>query len=260
MRTPPFRPLIVAAALLLAALPAAAQADGDAVRGQPTRPELERMLARATEAARAPGASDEARMQAANEAALIRGRLRDGDLQPGDQVSLEVEGEQALTATFTVAPGRVLDLPGMEPLSLEGVLRTELEARVAAHVARYIRQPVVHARALMRVAVTGQVARPGFYAVPAESMVSDAIMAAGGPTSTGKLAAARIERGGERIWTGRSLQQAVQYGLTLDQMSLRSGDQIVIPQDTGSRSAAAMRYATVIPATLLAVVGILQLF
>ena len=67
-------------------------------------------------------------------------------------------------------------------------------------------------------------------------------------------------RGGERIWTGKGMQQAVQYGLTLDQMSLRSGDQIFVPQDTGSRSAGAMRVATALPAAVLAVIGIIQLF
>lgn len=260
MRTPPLRPLILAAALALAVHPAAAQPGDDGSRRQPTRAELEALLARSEQAARTPGASDDQRTVAANEAELIRVRLRDGDLQPGDQISVTVEGEQALTGTFTVAPGRVLDLPAMDPLPLAGVLRSELQEVVRTHVARYVRDPVVQARALMRVAVMGQVARPGFYAIPAESMVSDAIMAAGGPLATGKMTATRVERGTERIWTGRGMQQAIQFGLTLDQMSLRSGDQIFIPADNGGRSASAMRVVTVLPAALLAVAGIVQLF
>lgn len=256
MRIP--RISILAAALALAPLSAAAQPDP--ARREPTRAELEVLLARSDGAARDPALAAEDRARAADEAALVRARLRDGDLQPGDQVALVVEGEPALTATFTVSPRRELVLPGMDPLTLAGVLRTELEDRARAHVARYIRQPVVHARAMMRVAVLGQVRMPGFYAVPAESMVSDAIMAAGGPLPTGKLSGARITRGGARIWAGRSLQDAVQQGLTMDQMSLRSGDEIFIPQDPGSRTSTALRVAAALPAAVLAVIGVARLF
>lgn len=38
----------------------------------------------------------------------------------------------------------------------------------------------------------------------------------------------RIERDGEALWPGRSLQEAVAAGHTLDQALLRDGDQIVI--------------------------------
>lgn len=254
------RLLLPVLAAALTAGSAAAQPGGDAPRREPARAELQALLERAALAARDPSLGEEARLRAGNEAELIRARLRDGDLQPGDQVALQVDGEQALTATFTVTPRRQLELPGMEPVSVQGVLRTELEAHLRAHVGRYLRQPVVHARAMMRVAVLGQVRSPGFYAVPAESMVSDAIMAAGGPLATGRLAAAHISRGGERIWWGRGLQEALQYGLSLDQMSLRSGDEIFIPQDPGSRTSRALRVAAALPAAVLAVLGVARLF
>jgi protein involved in polysaccharide export with SLBB domain len=260
MRISLLRTLTLTAALALAAVPSSAQPGPELPRREPTRGELEALLARSDQAARAPELSDEARTRAVAEAGLIRARLRDGDLQPGDQVALEVEGEQALTASFVVTPRRELVLPGMDPVSLSGVLRTELEDRLRAHVGRFLRHPVVRARAMMRVAVLGQVRTPGFYAVPAESMVSDAIMAAGGPLPTGRLESARISRGGARIWAGRGLQEAVQHGLTLDQMSLRSGDEIFIPQDPGSRTSVALRLATALPAAVLAVVGISRLF
>jgi protein involved in polysaccharide export with SLBB domain len=260
MRTHPIRLLVLAAALLLTARAAPAQPGWDSPRREPTRAELEALLARAARAADDPALSEEARTRAANEAELVRVRLRDGDLQPGDQVALQVEGEQALTATFTVSPGRELVLPGMDPLPVQGVLRTELEERVRAHVSRYLRQPVVRAQPMLRVAVLGQVRTPGFYAVPAHAMVSDVIMAAGGPLPTGRLASTRIERGGTRIWVGRSMRDAVQFGLTLDQMSLRSGDEIFVPEQPASRTSTALRVAAAVPAALLAVIGVARLF
>lgn len=254
------RRLALAATLLLAAVPAAAQPGWDTPRREPTRAELEALMTRAAAAARDPALADEARARAANEAELVRIRLRDGDLQPGDQVALEVEGETELTATFTVTPARELLLPGMDPLPMDGVLRTELQDHVRAHVARYVRDPAVRAHSMVRLAVLGQVGTPGFYSVPAESMVSDVIMAAGGPLPTGRLAAARIERGGTRIWAGQSMRDAVQYGLTLDQMSVRSGDQVIVPEQPPSRTSTALRVATAIPAALLAIIGAARLF
>lgn len=252
--------ILLLAVLVLCARPAAAQPGWDTPRREPTRAELEQQLARAAAAAANVALGDELRQRAGNEAELLRVRLRDGDLQPGDQVALQVEGEQALTATFTVTPGRELVLPGMDPLALDGVLRTELQDRVRAHVARYLRDPSVRAQSMVRVAVFGHVRSPGYYAVPAESMVSDVIMAAGGPLPSGRVAAATVERGGTRIWAGRSLQDAVQYGLTLDQMSLRSGDQIVIPEQPAGRTATLLRVAAAVPAAVLAVLGVARLF
>jgi protein involved in polysaccharide export with SLBB domain len=246
------RTLILAAALL-AARPASAQPE-------PGRAELEGLRARWTEAARDPGLSAEARARAARDAEAVGARLREGDLRPGDQVEIVVEGEAPLTGTFPVSSRRELVLPGMDPVPLQGVLRAELEDRLREHVGRYVRHPVVHARATMRLAVLGQVRNPGFYAVPAESMVADLIMAAGGPLPTGDLGKARIARGGEEVWAGGELREAVQQGLTLDQMSLRSGDEVLVPERTPGRTATALRLATVVPAALLAVIGVARLF
>ena len=254
------RLLVPAAALLLAAAPAAAQPGWSASPGEPTRAELQARMTRAADAARDPALADDARTHAANEAELLRVRLAEGDLQAGDQVAVEVEGETELTSTFTITPARELLLPGMAPLPMQGVLRTELQDHVRAHVARYVRDPVVRATSMVRVAVLGQVGTPGFYSLPAESLVSDAIMAAGGPLPTGRLAAARIERGGARIWSGQGMRDAVQYGLTLDQMSVRSGDQLIVPEQPPSRSATALRLATTLPAAVLAIIGITRLF
>src|SRR3989442_7107013 len=53
---------------------------------------------------------------------------------------------------------------------------------------RSIKNPVVRARPLIRIAVIGEVTRPGFYLVPPTSQVEDAVMAAAGPTQNAKLA------------------------------------------------------------------------
>ena len=225
--------------------PAAAQSDRMPARLQATRPALEQLLQSLEQAGQARDSSDEARTGAVLQAAAVRGRLTDGDFQAGDRVLILVEGgeapaqrpapgaprsvEQQLSDTFTVGPDRSLTLPVVGVVALRGVLRSELEAHLTRELGRFIIEPVLHARPLIRISVVGAVAKPGFYAVPADAVLADALMAAGGLTADAKLDKLRIERSGDRLWQGGTLQQAMTEGRTLDEMNLRAGDQFVVP-------------------------------
>ena len=162
------------------------------------------------------------------EAKLIRLRLLDGDFQAGDQVVLIVEGEAALTDTFTVRAGRVLSVPTIDDVPLDGILRAEVEAHLSAHVARFVKNPRVRAVPLVRLAVLGSVGRPGFYAMPADLLVSDAIMRAGGPAPRADLGRTEIRRESRRVLSSGELRMAIAEGYTLDQLNVRAGDEIVV--------------------------------
>lgn len=154
----------------------------------------------------------------------------DDSVHVGDRILLDVEGEPQLKDTFAVTPGPTLTLPVIGPISLAGVRRPEAEVYLARQLGQLLRHPVVHARVLVRLAVLGEVQHPGFYAVPADAVVTDALMAAGGPTRDAKLSGARIERDTERVWSGDGLQAAIARGMTVTQMDLRSGDRITVPR------------------------------
>ena len=207
--------------LLLAAVgPAAAQqaASHDGGATLATREQLRQTLARLER---------DAHHQ--DEAALIRTRLDSGDFQAGDRIVVRVEGEQQLSDTFTVGPGPALLLPQIGDVPLGGVLRAELPDRLEAHVARYIREPVVRARPLIRVLVEGDVGKPGFYAVAPDLPLADVVAVAGGLTQRAKAKGMRVERAGDVIWHGAPLQEALGRGLTLDQLNLRAGDRLFVP-------------------------------
>ncbi|HXF82633.1 MAG TPA: SLBB domain-containing protein [bacterium] len=163
------------------------------------------------------------------EIALLRRRLAEGDFQTGDRVLLFVQGEAELSDTFTVQPGHELALPVVGTISLYGVLRSELEARLEREIARYVREPTVRAMALVMISVTGDVTRPGFYPLPVNALVADVVMVAGGGTRDAKLKDMRIERGGAVLWNAAFVTRAVAEGRTLDDIALRSGDQFVVP-------------------------------
>lgn len=203
----------------------------DATGLQLTRSELQVLLERYEETA-ASANSGSLREQARGEAALIRSRLESGDLRVGDRVLLEVEQHAELTDTFSVVAGRRLVLPQIGEVPLEGVLRSELQDHMTAAIGRFLRNPVVRARSLIRVEIGGAVGRPGFYMLPSDMIISDAVMVAGGPSGNARLERMRVERAGDVIWPGERLREAVIEGRTLDQLSIRAGDSLIIPVQT----------------------------
>jgi protein involved in polysaccharide export with SLBB domain len=163
-------------------------------------------------------------------AVRLAAQIPDDTVQVGDRILLRVEGEQQFTDTFTVTPGPALVLPTIGEVTLKDVRRAQVEPYLARELARFLKQPVVHARVLVRLAVLGEVEHPGFYAVPADAVLTQAIMAAGGPTREAKYTHMRIERDQSPVWSGEALQQSITRGLTVAQMKLRSGDQILVPR------------------------------
>jgi len=162
------------------------------------------------------------------QAAAIRQRLRDGDFQVGDRIVLTVVSDLPRTDTLVVAAGPVLDLPGKDVLSLSGVLRSELKGRVTAEVLKYVKAIQIEVTPLTRIAVLGEVTRPGYFAVRADLPITDAIMLAGGPTGAASMEQAMVRRSGLEYRSVAETRQAVAKGLTLDQFGLSAGDELVI--------------------------------
>lgn len=225
------RALILFAAVAACASQAAAQdRDWGAYRVDADRAVIETAISNFEAAARSSAYSPELRGRAREEAAAARARLSDGDLQVGDRIVLYVEGELALSDTFTVSSERTILLPTIGEVSLTGVLRSELNARVREEIGRLIRDPVVRARSYVRVSVTGEVTEPGFYLMAPETPLSEAIMAAGGLTSNAKISGMRVKRNELTVMEGDALQRSIGRGATVAQLALRSGDEVVVPR------------------------------
>lgn len=192
----------------------------------------------------------------------VRQRLDQGDFRPGDLVIIEVQGETALTDTFTV--GRALELrlppPTNGDLSLRGVLRAELEERVQAYVARFLRQPVVRAQPTLRLAVQGEVENAGYYGVPADALVPDALMAAGGLTPTADMRKFKIVRGGRTILEGEELAAVIASRTSLDDAGIRDGDQFVIPKGRTGGVVENLRFVWLLVSLTGGVYGLSRLF
>ncbi len=202
-------------------------------RRQATRAEIEAAVT-ATEAV-VPRSDEKTREKLLATAASMKQRLKNGDFAPGDRIYLVVQGDSALTDTFTVRQDQRLLLPNIPELSLRGVLDSELPEFLTREVGRYVREPKITAIGLVDVTLTGGVGRPGFVTVPSDMRVTDVLMAQGGPSPNAELDKAYVKRGTETLLDRKQLSEALRSGRTIGDVALRDGDEIVIPVQQTSR-------------------------
>jgi hypothetical protein len=159
---------------------------------------------------------------------LINYRLKQGDFRAGDRVVVKIEGSAGFSDTLVVRSGKVLPIPQMGELPLDGVLRSEISPLLKAHVAKYLRDPVVQVTPLVRVGVLGSVGKPGFYYTAADLPLSDVLMTAGGPTNDADVGKISIKRDGAEIIDNENSSAALAKGMSLDMMHVEAGDEISV--------------------------------
>jgi protein involved in polysaccharide export with SLBB domain len=169
-----------------------------------------------------------------NKAAALRARLREGDFRPGDRIRLVLDGSVTQDDTIPVVAGSKVQLKDIGEIPLSGVLRSELQSHMSTQLARYIKDVRVRATPLVRLSVLGPVSKPGFYYMPPDITLGDAVMRAGGPGGSADLNKSVIRRNTSELYDSRNTRTAMNEGLTLDQLSLRDGDSIEVGEKSGS--------------------------
>lgn len=181
-----------------------------------------------------------------------------GMIQPGDRVLLAVTGEAQLSDTFIVAQDLTIDLPVLGTVPLQGVARDSIQPVMATFLTKYLTHPIVRAQVLLRLGVMGEVAKPGFYALPSGAAIQDLIMAAGGMSPMARFDKSKLRRDRETLMDGSEVRQAVTDGKTFDALALRSGDALEIPRRPDQESR--VRLITGLIALPVAIYGITRLF
>lgn len=230
-----FAACIAACAVVASSLPAQQQpaqpqvvAKGDSAHNAPTRAELESEAAALEHQAQS-ASNASTRTADQTQAASIRERLRDGDFQVGDRIAIVVRGDSTLSDTVAVRTGRTIQLRSLPVIPLAGVLHSELAEYLTKQMAQYLRNPTVSVTPLVQIAVVGDVGHPGFFWVPSDLTLTDAIMLAGGPTQGSDLNGTKILRDNKERLSDKQVQRAFATGSTLDQLDMRAGDQITVP-------------------------------
>lgn len=226
--------LLVVIGAALSAPQAAAQQSAIPRAGGATRGDLQGYLAECERLAATNSISVEARQTYKRNADVVRERLSEGDFRVGDLIVLTVQGFDSLSNTFTVRDGELLSLPGIPDIPLHGVLRSEIRSYLTEQLSRYLRNPEVRATTMLRLALLGEVSKPGYYKVSTDAPLSEALMAAGGPTSGSDLGRSVVRRSGQELLSRTQLRDALASGATPDQLNLRAGDEIYIGAKSGT--------------------------
>jgi len=227
------RSLVLAAAFGLvgfAGIPRLAGAQAAApITMTSTRFEITQRLQQIDQQLALAGTKGKQRDRLSDEATILRNRLQEGDFRVGERFMLTLIKDTIRTDSVTVRDSLLIGISNLPDMSLKGVLRSELTARVSAFVAEFLLNTGVRTQILTRVSLMGEVGRPGFYYLIPDRPVSEAVTVAGGPTSKADIKRLEVTRAGKVILSAKKSEQAVKEGKTLEQLNIQSGDEIRIP-------------------------------
>ncbi len=205
-------------------------------RAMVTRAELERSLQDIEIILASDGYSAVIKEQKSREADTIRRRLAEGDIRPGDVITLAVSGFPGLTGPMTVTTERTIVPPDAGPISVAGLLRSEVEDYLRKEMQKYVRDPLVRAEANIRIAIFGGINTQGYFIVPASALLTDVIMqSAGGPSGNQKIQDSEILRADMVILDQEGFKLAIREAKSLDQLNLQAGDEIRIGEKRSGR-------------------------
>ncbi len=154
-------------------------------------------------------------------------------IHPGDQLSVQVFGDQSLTQQTMVLADGTVDYPLIGRVSLAGKTPDQAAGILAEHLHAYVRHPVVTVAISQlgqpEVLVLGDVKAPGKYNLPSDGRLTDAIAAAGGLGDTnGAFPDARVSDAAGNVTTV-SLERLLQNGdVSLDR-HLSEGSVVYVP-------------------------------
>lgn len=164
-------------------------------------------------------------------------------LGPGDEVTLTLWGETRLSSQLSINKEGNLLVPDVGPVSANGLTLEQFQAKLLNRMSSVYSSLQGGSRArsfldvslgklrTIQVYVTGEVTRPGGYAIPSMSTVLSAMYAAGGPTINGSMRNIRIaRRGGEN--PSSDLYFYLQKMQKSSDVLLMDGDVLFIPPAT----------------------------
>jgi len=167
---------------------------------------------------------------------------------PGDVLSLTVWGGANMNLMLPVDRSGTLTVPGVGPVQVAGLRRSEAESRVRRALRQiystispdgrggstFVELGVDRVRAV-RVVVQGEVRQPGTFTLGGFSTAITALYAAGGPTYQGSLRSIRIVRDGE-AFAELDVYPYLLSGEMAGDVPLQDGDVVFVTR-AGSRVA-----------------------
>jgi polysaccharide export outer membrane protein len=125
-------------------------------------------------------------------------------LKAGDQVGLNVTGEEELTHVFTVDDTGAIELSSaFGKVQVAGKTAEQAALAIRTHLSKYIKEPDVTVQMVKskgtKITIQGDVKSPGPYEITQQIGVRDCLAFAGGALETADLSDVTIVRGGQII-------------------------------------------------------------
>lgn len=158
---------------------------------------------------------------------------------PGDEIEISVISAPELSRTVTVAPDGRINLPLIAPMRAADMTAAELHDALVAAYARQLRTPeldvIPKTFGSRQVFVSGEVARPGIYTMPAEIDAFQAVTLAGGFLPSARrsdvLVMSRAAGGQSQVTQINLSGNALRHGLPNAQ-PLQRYDVVYVPRST----------------------------
>ncbi len=149
-------------------------------------------------------------------------------LGPGDIVRILVWGHEEYSGQFQVDEDGKLTYPVIGEINAGELTVAALRDTLRTGLERLFTNPFVTITPQFRIAVLGEIQRPGLYTVDPTLSVLDVVAMAGGASPVGNLGKIRVLRSGAE--TRLSFEQEAIRGRTLQEIGVRSGDEIIVPR------------------------------
>jgi len=154
-------------------------------------------------------------------------------IRPGDVVKIQVWGHEELSGEFPVDENYNLLFPLVGSINVREVTVSQLRERLNLELSQLFQRPFFTLTPMFRVAVLGEVFKPGLYSVDPTLTVFDLLALAGGPTRQANEKKLQLIRGGAAVRVSLDPQAIARS--TLRELGVRSGDQLVMGRATFTR-------------------------
>lgn len=188
----------------------------------------------------------------------IEARLTNGDFRVGDRFIYTLTMDSVRSDTTSVRDGLTVSILALPDLSVKGVLRSELDDVLNAHISKYFRNARIRTVTLIQVSILGAVSRPGYYWSSPDRPISELIMMAGGPVTDANLRELEVKRSNKVVLKSKDSRKAMEESRTLEQVDIRSGDEVRIPMKRKINWGQVIQLAFVLSSLFFAAIQFIQ--
>jgi len=190
-------------------------------------------------------------------------------LGAGDTININIFNVPEYSGNYRVSVDGMLNLPIVGEVDVEGLTLPQANELITKQYTPILQRPIVTVTLAeprpIRIAVSGEVNRPGSYTLSTEGgqqfpPITEAIKQAGGITRSANVRQVKLRRvfKGQPYTLRVNLWKLVEQGEVVQDVTLRDGDQIIIPttSENNPRETRQLSQSTIAPTSQVAEVAV----